>query len=387
MYRIYTDNEQFNFQVNRFLADYDNNPEMHSLIIDTVQKIHNFDDWFEAWSKLAISAEKNASKTQKSNDYGLASTYYRMADFFLNEKDERKEAIYEGYKKNFYKSVDTSNLIFEDVKYKNGFMPVARINHPNADRTLIFHGGFDSYLEELISLTLKRGLYKELTNYNFILFEGPGQGRALRSGLPLTPKWEDPVGYLIDYYNLESVDLLGMSLGGYLSLRAAAKEHRIRRVIAFDVMFNIQDALVMKYPQVLETINHLDDSKVANEFNNFLLKISKNNVDLAFKLYRGMDITMTKQPIDFVKQALEYTLEGIMDEVRSDTLLIGCTKDLYVPANVAAKEAAQLVNARSLTLKILTEKTGGERHCQAGYPEIAMQIIIEFLSSNNLMTK
>lgn len=82
MYRIYTDNEQFNFQVNRFLADYDNNPEMHSLIIDTVQKIHNFDDWFEAWSKLAISAEKNASKTQKSNDYGLASTYYRMADFF-----------------------------------------------------------------------------------------------------------------------------------------------------------------------------------------------------------------------------------------------------------------------------------------------------------------
>ena len=266
-------------------------------------------------------------------------------------------------------------------------MPVARINHPNADRTLIFHGGFDSYLEELISLTLKRGLYKELTNYNFILFEGPGQGLALRSGLPLTPKWEDPVGYLIDYYNLESVDLLGMSLGGYLSLRAAAKEHRIRRVIAFDVMYNIQDALVMKYLQVLETINHLDDSKVANEFNNFLLKISKNNVDLAFKLYRGMDITMTKQPIDFVKQALEYTLEGIMDEVRSDTLLIGCTKDLYVPANVAAKEAAQLVNARSLTLKILTEKTGGERHCQAGYPEIAMQIIIEFLSPNNLMTK
>lgn len=66
-------------------------------------------------------------------------------------------------------------------------------------------------------------MYKELTNYNFILFEGPGKGLAQRSGLHLTPKWEDPVGYLIDYYNLESVDLLGMSLGGYLSLRAAAK--------------------------------------------------------------------------------------------------------------------------------------------------------------------
>lgn len=84
MYKIYIDNEQFNFQVNLFLAD--------------------FFKW-ERWTKR--------------------SNLWRI-------------------KKNFYKSLDISNLIFEDVKYKNGFMAVACINHPNADRTLIFHDGFDS---------------------------------------------------------------------------------------------------------------------------------------------------------------------------------------------------------------------------------------------------
>lgn len=86
MYKIYIDNEQFNFQVNLFLAD------------------------FFKWER----------RTKRSN------------------------SIYEELKRIFYKSLDISNLIFEDVKYKNGFMAVARINHPNADRTLIFHDGFDS---------------------------------------------------------------------------------------------------------------------------------------------------------------------------------------------------------------------------------------------------
>lgn len=386
MYQKYMDNEQFNFQINRFLEPYEKDSAVQKVIAQTVVQIKNRQDWYEAWNQLAIKTAQKATATQQMKDYGLASAYYQLADFFLTEQDERKQATYQGYVDNFYHSIDTTNLIFEDVPYQKGILPVVRINHPHAQRTLLFHGGFDSYLEEMLRLVFQYGLADQLPNYNFVLFEGPGQGRALRSGLALTSKWEEPVGYLLDYYQLEAADLLGMSLGGYLSVRAAAKDHRIRRVIAYDAMLSLSDALVMKLPQASQYLDHLDDPQIATSFNDFLVKLSNNNVDLAFKMQKGMDITLTKQPVDFVKEALNYTLEGVLDEVTADVLLLGGTKDLYVPAAVTLKEAAGLVNARSLTVKILTEASGGARHCQVGDKKLAFQTLTEFLSSNNLMT-
>ena len=54
--------------------------------------------------------------------------------------------------------------------------------------------------------------------------------------LPMTHEWEKPVAAVLDYIEAENVTLIGMSLGGYLALRAASLEPRIKRVIAYNVM-------------------------------------------------------------------------------------------------------------------------------------------------------
>ncbi|WP_261979124.1 alpha/beta fold hydrolase [Lactiplantibacillus plantarum] len=368
------ENEQFNFQVNRFMEPYYDDREIQNVIKDTVQKITEQESWYQAWNKLGIQAEGQ-------KQYDLASVYFQLADFFLGEEDARKQETYRRFSEDYYKSIDTSKLIFDKVPYQKGYMPVVRINHEHATKTILFHGGFDSYMEEIVRLTFSQGLYDALPDYNFILFEGPGQGNCLRTGVALTAEWEKPVGALLDYYQVEEADILGMSLGGYLATRAAAYEPRIKKVLAFDVMYDMSDALIMKMPGADKIVPKLAGNVALQEkFNATLVEKAQNNVDLAFKMRKGMDITLTKRPIDFVMEAVKYSMNGKLDRITQDVLLIGCSKDLYVPADTAAKEAAQLVNARSITTKVFTERSGGERHCQVGDKPLAAKCIIEFLN-------
>ena len=67
--------------------------------------------------------------------------------------------------------------------------------------------------------------------YDVIGFDGPGQGTTRRRhGLLFDYRWETPMGAVLDHSGLDDVTLVGLSLGGWLALRAAAFEKRIRRV-------------------------------------------------------------------------------------------------------------------------------------------------------------
>src|SRR6201987_6300182 len=71
--------------------------------------------------------------------------------------------------------------------------------------TLIFTGGYDSFVEEFYNFLLP------LTDLGItvIAFDGPGQGGALRQGIYLDHAWEKPAKAAIDYFKLEAVDWLG----------------------------------------------------------------------------------------------------------------------------------------------------------------------------------
>ena len=96
--------------------------------------------------------------------------------------------------------------------------------------TILMHGGFDGYYEQITTIAAAL----QDNGHEVLLFEGPGQGLVLDS-LPMTHEWERPVAAVLDAYNVESCTILGMSLGGYLALRAAAFEPRITRLVCWDV--------------------------------------------------------------------------------------------------------------------------------------------------------
>jgi pimeloyl-ACP methyl ester carboxylesterase len=107
--------------------------------------------------------------------------------------------------------------------------------------TILLHGGYDSYMEEFVPMML----YLRANGFAVYLFEGPGQGGALRKeGLTFIPEWEKPVKSILDFYNLNDVTIIGLSLGAMLAPRAAAFEGRIKRVVAWSLLPNLFDLLI-----------------------------------------------------------------------------------------------------------------------------------------------
>ena len=94
--------------------------------------------------------------------------------------------------------------------------------------TIVLHGGFDSFVEEFYSIMR----YFADAGYNVVGFDGTGQGATRRRhGLPFDYRWERPMGAILDHFRADNVTLIGLSLGGWLGLRASTFEKRIRRKI------------------------------------------------------------------------------------------------------------------------------------------------------------
>ena len=126
--------------------------------------------------------------------------------------------------------------------------PAYRFTPLRAKGTIVFFGGFDSYIEELTSAFV----YLRDSGYDVIAFDGPGQGGALDdAGLRMTAEWHKPVSAVLDYFDVEHVALIGMSLGACLVLRAAASEPRVEYVVAYDIFTNGLDISLRQAPGLL----------------------------------------------------------------------------------------------------------------------------------------
>ncbi|MFC1873591.1 alpha/beta hydrolase [Chloroflexota bacterium] len=187
------------------------------------QKIRSFDDWK---TEMLLLAEKAVSDGRLMK----AALYYRAAEFFLLRDNPEKEQFYEQFIDLFYKAVQDDGIEKYEVPFNDTFLPAMRIQSAASETkgTVVLHGGNDSFIEEMYPITR----YFSDNGYEVIAFEGPGQGAALKKyGLTLNIEWEKPTSAVLDYFKLDDVTLLGVSMGGWLSLRAAAFEPRIKRVI------------------------------------------------------------------------------------------------------------------------------------------------------------
>lgn len=124
------------------------------------------------------------------------------------------------------------------IPYESTTLPgyLFRVDDSGTARTtVVYHGGFDSTLEEGY-FAVARGAVER--GYNVLAFDGPGQATTRRlQGLVFRPDWEMVISPVIDYaITLPEIDehrivLIGTSFGGYLAARAAAFEHRIAALV------------------------------------------------------------------------------------------------------------------------------------------------------------
>jgi len=299
----------------------------------------------------------------RTADRTLAGAYYdRAAEFFMPATDPRRPAT----RARFLHAMRTAYDVTPDlIPFGSGCMPaydlrpVHQIGAP-----IVMFGGFDSYIEEFLPMIA--GMVD--AGRRIVVFEGPGQGSALEDfGLTMVPEWERPVSAVLDHYGLDDVAAVGISLGGGLVIRAAAFEPRISRVVAFDILDDFFEVIARQIGRgVRIPLRALLTARARGIVNAVADRAAARKPVSQWGLQQGMHISGTATPYDFLRSTTALSTRKISHRVRADVLLLAGADDHYVPLKQLGRQAAVLVNARSVTTRTFTAAEQASNHCQLG---------------------
>lgn len=358
-----------NFQMNRFY-NWTNDEGMLKEMKEVSPYIHNYEDYINKFLELSEKAVKEGKKLR-------AAYYLRGAEFYIPETDPRKQV----YRKHFISLTQEHFHVREDqhynVPYENGFLSAYRFTPEAPKGIFVMFGGFDSYIEEAFSLAMI--IMDE--GYDVICFDGPGQGVTLEEyNIPMTHEWEKPVKAVLDFFQLDDVTLLGLSLGGYLVIRAAAFENRVKRVIADDICADFYQILLRQIPLNLrEEFQNLMLNENGQEVNSLIKKLMKESLMLEWAVNQGMHITGSQNPYDFMRKMMNYNTKEISAKVEQDVLLLAAQEDHYIPLNQFFEQSKSLTNVRSLTTRMFTKKENAQNHCHVGNIGLSIEVILNWL--------
>jgi pimeloyl-ACP methyl ester carboxylesterase len=356
-----------NYQMNRF---FDGSQQMLNEMREVTPRIHNYADYIREF--LALS-----EKAYLQNRLLHAAWYLRSAEFYMFPKDERKNGgrlHFIKLMKEYYNVQETQHF---NIPYGNTTMSSYRLQPESSIGTIVFFGGFDSYIEELFSSQL----YLFQNGFDIITFEGPGQGATLEEGhLSMTHEWHEPCQAVFDYFKLNDVTLIGLSLGGCLALRAAAYEPRIKRVVCDDICTDFHEAIFRQIEPVakiaLKTLLNVGASSLVNHL---VYNKMKGNLMQEWGTTQGMHTLGAKSPYEFFKKIEVLETSSISHLVKQDVLLFGGNEDHYIPLHQFYDQIQTLRNARSLTARLFTAKEHAQNHCQVGNVELSLHVITDWI--------
>ena len=354
----------------------------------------DLEGWYREWSRTAERVRRLAEdslaagrEVSAREAFLRASNYYRCAEFFLHEDagDPRMLEAWGASRDAFNRAAglferpfEAVEIPYEDTTLPGHFYSVDASGVPRP--TLIFHGGFDSTIEELYFAgalaALRRG-------YNVLTFEGPGQGRVIREqGIPFRHDWEKVVTPVVDYalsrreVDPKRVALMGWSYGGYLAPRAAAFEHRLAALIAWDGLYDLFDAATSAVPSIFRPIvgrvvpgrAPVDPTgsrgTVARRAGDaFVGLLRRRDTGMRWALGNGAYTFGVRSPLEYVARLRDYSLEGVAGDIACPTLVCEGERDHFFEG-----QPRKLYDALECTktYALFTAEEGAEEHCQSG---------------------
>ena len=373
---IYKLNEErnFDYQLNRVI-NWDGGR------IEDIQpvaaKIKTSADWKRELIALGDCA-------MRENRIQNAIAYYRMSEFFMYDGDPDKKAYYKKATDLFYQYYsdyfEGENPRIEklEVPYENVRLPVMHVVPSGKCRgKILLHGGNDSYFEEFLFTVL----YLQEQGFEVYMFEGPGQGGVMRmQGMHFTHEWEKPVKAVLDFFNLEDVTIIGISLGGYLAPRAAAFDKRITKVVAWSVFPCFQDVIVGMQKPLIQKLFYFFMKLHARPLINFVFSMkAKKEPVIDWGLKHGCYAYEAKDAYGYARKLKLYNLEPVADKITQDILIVGANQDHFIDYRLVGREINMLKNVRSLTFRLFTDKEDAQNHCNVGNGKAVLDTICNWI--------
>ncbi len=369
-YHKFHKNQLFNFQLNRW---YSLGYALYDDFAEIGNNIKTFADWKFEMLKLA-------EKAVSENMLLRAAFYYRAAEFYLLAEVPEKELLYEKFNNLFYQAIQNDNVERFNVPYNEFYLPAMRVNSMGESKgTILMHGGFDSFIEEFYSMMQ---FFSE-NGYEVIAFEGPGQGGARRKyGLAFELGWENPVKAVLDFFRLDNVTILGLSMGGWLCIRAAAFEPRITRVIAtghaIDYMKSMNPLLRGIHMWFIKNFKGFVEKMAVKKF------LSAKESIPAWMIKHLMYITKKNKPMDALEIYLKMNEQNIHSElITQDVLILLGREDHFIPLKMLAMQIKALINAKSVESKAFTKEEHAQNHCQFGNIGLSLNIMLKWIEEKS----
>ena len=367
-YRRFHKRQVFNFQLNRWYS-------LGFLSLEIAQemgtRVKNFDSWHTEMMRQAENAILQG-------DHLTAAICFRAAEFYYFGEEGEKDRLYDEFSSLFYDALEAEPLEKHVVPFANTSMHAIRIPRSDispAKGTVVLHGGFDSYIEEfyfMMKFLSERG-------YEVIGFDGPGQGATLRkNGLAFDYHWERPVSAILDYFNAEDVTLIGLSMGGWLCLRAAAFETRVKRVISTGAAYDYRKVASAWAAWTMDFFSrHFPNwtNKMA------LKKVGKGGIE-GWSIGQVMNITKMAKPMTAYDYMMQMNVENLhAEQIHQDVMLLTGRSDHFIPFRLHDKMVKELKSASSLVDRVFTPAGQAHNHCQIGNIGLAMDTMMEWMDS------
>ncbi len=226
----------------------------------------DLETWSREWTALASLVEEQAVESlHKSHTISArqaflrATTYYRAASVSLRYADPRFKEVthkvrscFENFARLFDPLIERIQIPYEGSFLTGYFMKAA--DNTEKKPTYIPVGGGETFAEDLY---FWGGAAGHMRGYNVLLIDLPGQGTTPFDGLHHRHDTEVPMKCVVDYLvsrpdvDSEKIIASGVSLGGYLVLRAVSFEQRIRACALSTPIVDWHQALVDAMPAAL----------------------------------------------------------------------------------------------------------------------------------------
>jgi dipeptidyl aminopeptidase/acylaminoacyl peptidase len=329
--------------------------------------------WFEQWSAMARkvtalgdAAEASGHKQTAAGAYLRAAVYYQVGERLLQPRSEESQKAYASAVDLFKKgmgqvaglSIAAVEIPFEAGKSLPAYLVRSRDAGSAPLPTVVFFDGLDitkelQYFHGAPELA-KRGLA-------VLIVDIPGTGESIRfRGMPARYDTNVVGTAVVDYLETradvdkERVGVMGISLGGYYSPRAAAFEPRFKACVSWGAIWDYY-------------------------------AIWKRRVDKAFQgsLSVPGDHIMWVLGVSSLDAALEklkdWRLAGVAERVKCPYLVTHGERDAQVPLE-DAKALFNAIGAADKTLKVFTVEEGGFEHCQGDNVTLGVTYIADWFS-------
>lgn len=168
-----------------------------------------------------------------------------------------------------------------------------------------------------------------------------------------------------------------------LAPRAAAFEKRITRIIAWSIFPNFQDVLLSaagpseakKMKLAKWMIRHNGKGIINSIFN----KLAKQEEIVRWGLEHGKYAYEAKDAFEYASKMNQYQMMNIADKITQDILIVGANQDHFIPYQMIGEEINALVNVRSLTFRLFTDKEDAGNHCNCGNSRLTFDTFMDWI--------